>query len=253
MPKYEAFPRAYLQGSDIAKESRVTLGILSDIRTFGHIRSEFPQIDPEGKFVTPAPGFVWDCPELNEILEGLSELGLLYKQEDYEPGDGFVPIHVVDDVSPILRGYVEHVRTMAIRHDPGLVLYLKVRGFPDAVLHGERHDVVGWHYHYCDRHGRRSDTLLSFDTGQPLKRDEKGNIVPLRLNAALFWERHGINKAKLKARAELWGDEKRMSVFEAAQPDLDKYRPSEFRRPADDASAVWPQSAVLSSPSVKSR
>lgn len=253
MPKYETFPRAYLQGSDLAKESRVTLGILSDIRTFGHMRGEFGQIDPEGKFVTPAPGFVWDCPELNEILEGLSELGLLHEQEDEEPGDAFVPIHVVDDVSPILRGYVEHVRTIALRHDPGLVLYLKVKGFPDAVLHGERHDVVGWHYHYCDRHGRRSDTLLAFDTGPPLKRDGKGNVVPLRLNAPLFWERHGVNKAKLKARAELWGDEKRISVFEAAQSDLDKFKPNDFRRPANDALPVWPQNAALSSPPVKSR
>ncbi|WP_262048173.1 hypothetical protein [Bradyrhizobium sp. Bra78] len=253
MPKYETFPRAYLQGSEIAKESRVTLGILSDIRTFGHIRSEFSQIDSKGTLVTPAPGFVWDCPELNEVLDGLSELGLLYEQERNDSGDEFVPIHVVDDVRPILRGYVEHVRTVALRHDPGLVLYLKVRGFPDAVLHGERHDVVGWHYHYCDRHGRRSDTLLSFDTGQPFKRDDKGNPVPLRVNSPLFWERHGVNKAKLKARAELWGDEKRESIFEAAQPDLDRFKPVDFRRPADDATAVWPQSAILSPRSLRSR
>jgi hypothetical protein len=251
MPKYETFPRAYLQGSDIAKESRVTLGILSDIQTFGRMRSKHAQIDPEGRWATPAPGIVWDCPELHEILDGLSELGLLYEQEDDKPGAEFVPIHVVDEVSPILRGYVEHVRTIALRHDPGLVLYLKIPGLSD-VLTRDYDGVVGWHYHYCDRDGRRSDTLLSFDTSQPLKH-ENGRTLPLKLNSPLFWERHSERKAKFNARAERWGQDKRLSVFTAAQPDLEKFRPKDFRRPANDALPVWPQNAVLSSPPVKSR
>ncbi|HMM87989.1 hypothetical protein [Bradyrhizobium sp.] len=255
LPGHENFPRGYLQGSDIANESRATLGVLSDIRTFVGMRRELAQRGPEGepRFLTPAPGFVWDSPALDELLDDLSGLGLLGKRDDDEPPNAFVPIHVVEEVTPIVRGYIEHVRTIALKREPKLVLYLKVKGFPDTVLHGERHGVVGWHYHYCDKHGRRSDTLLSFDTRQPLKKDEKGNVVPLRLNAPLFWERHGVQKAKLKARAEQWGADKRSSVFEAAQPDLDKQKPADFRRPADDARAVWPQNAVLSLPPAKSR
>ncbi|WP_156948591.1 hypothetical protein [Bradyrhizobium sp. WSM1417] len=251
-PERETFPRRYMEGSSIAEESRITLGILSDVQASAQVLAEMRRREAEddARFVTPATGFVWDCPELRELIGELNKLGLLW-EEGGEKSGGLVPIYVVKKVTPIVRGYVEHIRVVPLRHDPSLVLYLKISGLSD-VLDRDYDGVVGWHYHYCDRDGRRSDTLLSFDTRQPLKQ-ENGRILPLRLNSPLFWERHSEGKAKFNARAERWGQDKRLSVFAAAQPDLDKFKPKDFRRPANDALPVWPQNAVLSLPFVKSR
>lgn len=250
--EHEIFPRGYMEGSSIAEESRITLGILWDVRASAHMLAEMRQRDAgdDARFVTPAPGFVWDCPELQELLGDLNRRGLLWEQGSEESSSP-VPIFVVEKVTPIVRGYVEHIRVVPLRHDPSLVLYLKISGLSD-VLDRDYDGGVGWHYHYCYSDGRRSDTLLSFDTRQPLKY-ENGNRLPLRLNAPMFWERHSEGKAKFKARAERWGKDKRLSVFEAAQPDLGKFNPKDFRRPANDALPVWPQNAVLSAPPVKSR
>ncbi|MCP1838786.1 hypothetical protein ACVIHI_008291 [Bradyrhizobium sp. USDA 4524] len=100
----------------------------------------------------------------------------------------------------------------------------------------------GWHYHYCDSKGQRSDTMLSFDTNQRDCVDKKGAIKDL----PLFWERHDEGKAKFRAKAQLWGNPKRESIWSSAFPEVKKHPLDEFRRPKNEALPVWPLNAVLS-------
>jgi hypothetical protein len=243
---YESFPTGYRHGSDIVEESRCTLAVLTEILAFARMRPKLQQAERSPlRFVSPTPGVVCDCPELDEILAELKHLEVVPDDETRKgPSKDFVAIRVINRVTSVLRGYIEHVRTIPLRCDPQLVLYIRISDVLETLTR-DNHGV-GWHYHYCDRNGRRSDTMLSFDTNQPL-RIENGQIVPLLENAPLFWERHSESKAKFEARAERWGNEKRESVFKAARPDLKKQKPVEFRRPANGANPVWPKDAVLSS------
>ncbi|SIT50851.1 hypothetical protein BN2476_960002 [Paraburkholderia piptadeniae] len=136
---------------------------------------------------------------------------------------------------PILRGDIELRRTEPIA--PGLpdvvVEYLvTVPGTRDQLTR-ETHGHWGYHYHYLDSRNRRSDTLLTFD------RDSPSGIMP-----TLSWERHAEGQ-KFKARAAMWGIDKRESVYSVCRPDTLRFSLGDFKQPASDAEVVWPLTAKM--------
>lgn len=134
------------------------------------------------------------------------------------------------DERPILRGGIELRKRVPIAAGiPEVVVaYLvTVPGTRDQLTR-ERHGHWGYHYHYLDRKNRRSDTLLTFD------RDSPAAAMPI-----LCWERHAEGQ-KFKARAAMWGTDKRESVYSACQPDTLRFSLGDFKRPASDAEVVWP-------------
>lgn len=157
-------------------------------------------------------------------------------------------LRLVQTIKPILRGYLEYTATVPVIDTPSEPLLMAFIAIADTrnVLAKENHGF-GYHYHYCDKKGRRSDTMLSFDTSQP-KVKLNGKTIIQRERCPLFWERHAEKNAKFLAKADQWGREKRVSVYTAAKPDLARKGTllESFRRPSKIAQAVWPESAVLS-------
>ena len=133
---------------------------------------------------------------------------------------------------PILRGEVELRRTEPVAPDipDGVFNYLvTVPGTRDQLVR-ETHGHWGYHYHYLDDRNRRSDTLLTFDR-------ESASAA----KATLCWERHAENH-KFKARAGMWGMDKRENVYSVCHPDTFRFSFTDFKRPASDAEVVWPAS-----------
>jgi hypothetical protein len=128
-----------------------------------------------------------------------------------------------------------------VRNSPLIINFIEI--IEDKKHKFDRdHHQVGWHYHYCDRKGRRSDTMLSFDTNQPDRYDDMMQIN----NVPLFWERHAEGGAKFTAQPHDWGNEKRRSVADALFPKVTERPLNEFRRPKDTALPLWPRNAKLS-------
>lgn len=132
---------------------------------------------------------------------------------------GFVDRYLVYPASPALNDRV-------------LKLVIKVSGIDDLLV-SENHDVFGWHYHYCDRDKRRSDTIMSFDRRRT---STSSTAAPF----PLCWEPHAINKAKFKAKPWKWGDTKRSSIYAACAGDLAIRPPLYFKPPSQEAQDVWP-------------
>jgi hypothetical protein len=118
---------------------------------------------------------------------------------------------------------------------PLLHLIIAVPG-SDELLIREKHDVFGWHYHYCDHKKRRSDVLMSFDRNRLCEDSLSAgqSVVPL------CWEPHAINKAKFQAKPWRWGGRKRVSIYEACQPDLSVTPELTYKPPSKEAQDVWP-------------
>jgi hypothetical protein len=138
---------------------------------------------------------------------------------------GFVDCYFVYPTSPTLSNRLYYI-------------VVKLPGMDDLLVR-ERHDVLGWHYHYCDRQKRRSDTLMSFDQGRVAKAPfpSNNNITPL------CWEAHAVKKAKFAAKPWRWGDTKRRSIYVACEPDLAIHPPLKFKPPSKEALDVWPAPA----------
>ncbi len=132
---------------------------------------------------------------------------------------GFVDRYLVYPASPPLSDLL-------------LKLLAKIPGIDDLLI-SENHDVFGWHYHYCDRDKRRSDTIMSFDRRR-MTASWTTATVPL------CWEPHAINKAKFKAKPWKWGDTKRSSIYTACARDLAVRPPLFFKPPSKEAKDVWP-------------
>jgi hypothetical protein len=253
-----ALPPGYRRETDVLEESRITLAVLMDVCIWaarGYSNQRLPGDASRIPFsqafplLLPRPGITLDSSGLREAFIELRRLGLLGADETSggtSISKGVFTVHVIRKVSSVLRGYIEHIETIPLRDDPRVAQFLQINGLSD-VLARDHHGVVGWHYHYCDRDGKRSDTMLSFDTNQP-RQIQNGEPTPLKDNAPLFWERHSESHAKFDARADRWGSKKRKSVFKAAQPDLGKWKSTDFRRPATNAQPVWPEGATLSPP-----
>jgi len=141
---------------------------------------------------------------------------------------------------PILRGEVELRKTEPIAAaipDEVVEFLVTVPGTTDQITR-ETHGHWGYHYHYMDGKGRRSDTLLTFDGGST-------NVT----NPNLCWERHAEG-GKFKARAGAWGSVKRQSVYSVCHPHASKFGLSAFKRPASDAEIVWPLAGTAAAKSV---
>lgn len=144
-------------------------------------------------------------------------------------------VEFVLEERPVLRGDIELRRTEPIAPDlPDVVVeYLvTVPGTRDQ-LSREIHGHWGYHYHYLDSKGRRSDTLLTFSHNSP------PGVMP-----TLSWERHAEGQ-KFKARAAMWGIDKRESVYSVCRPDTLRFSTADFKRPGSDAEVVWPLTAKM--------
>jgi hypothetical protein len=249
---FRILPPLYRDETLILEETRFSIRFLRTVAHLIGLRDDDPEwaIEDRARELSSAwqeqklSGlFALDCPELRYLLAQIDDS--LARQRFGPPiltPPGRPLIHVVHGVRPILRGHLEIVKSLRlapVERAPTVALFITIFNDDNKLVRDNHH--VGWHYHYCKPNGARSDTMLSFDTNQPNRVDKKGRIH----NVPLFWERHGEGKAKFLAKAKLWGDEKRQNVWKAVQPELS--RPlSEFRRPSDEASPVWPKSAVLS-------
>jgi hypothetical protein len=243
-----SLPSGYAEGSAIFAEMERTITVLGDLSELVD-ENVHQRRRVEKEIRLEPPYFILGDPVLDGALNHFIDRETA-EHIDHVSRQYTLTINIIRKVSPILKGYIEHVETVRIKQYPFVTYFIAVHGLRDK-LDRDHHGVVGWHYHYCDKKGRRSDTMLSFDTKQQLQ-VKTVDAVALSSNP-LFWERHSESNAKFSARAELWGVGKRESVYDAVMPDLKKWGPTDFRRPADDASAVWPQNAVLSLPPVKSR
>jgi len=105
---------------------------------------------------------------------------------------------------------------------PKLFYFLRISGYDD-ILRKENHGQ-GYHFHYCDKRERRSDTILTFDDPTP----------------SLFFEKHAENKAKFIAKPMSWSSGRRFSVYGACLPIWRKMGPAHFKRPGNKASVLYP-------------
>lgn len=239
-------PRAYREESRIAEETQFTTELLLTLGAIVAPDNLRPIYAAEG-YAEEVLGSVWeesessaffafDSRELRRIIEILGKIDPHREASNPAPtGAPSVTIHIVHAAYPILRGHIELVETVplsSIERDP-LAMRLII-GLDDRNKLARDNHQKGWHYHYCNSKGNRSDTMLSFDTGGATK------------NVPLFWERHSEGKAKFRAKAHLWGDQKRESIWTSASPELTKHPLHEFRRPKNEASPVWPLKATLS-------
>ena len=141
-------------------------------------------------------------------------------------------------IRAIHGGFVEPLmRAPIIAHVPETVVafLLEIPRERD-LLDRERHNQVGWHYHYLDFKRARSDIVLCWDTHVVR---QKGRDHPL------FQETHGKGHAAFTARPDLWGPTKKKSMHYACAPDLDTWPLNDFRCASAKAGPVWPVSAIL--------
>jgi hypothetical protein len=106
---------------------------------------------------------------------------------------------------------------------PNVVFFLRVAGYDDIIIK-ENHGS-GYHFHYCDKKKRRSDTILTFD-------DSKQKI--------LFYEGHGVEKSTFYARPGQWGLQKKKSVYDACMPVWIKMNGDNFKIPGSNATILYP-------------
>jgi hypothetical protein len=150
----------------------------------------------------------------------------------------FEPTKVFAGRKQIHLGMVDRYFIFPAIPPPSIPLLRLVIKMPDAdeLLIREKHDVFGWHYHYCDHKRRRSDVLMAFDRSRLCQESPPSGkqIVPL------CWEPHAINKAKFQAKPWLWGDRKRRSIYQACEPDLSVTPALTYKPPSKEAQDVWP-------------
>lgn len=154
------------------------------------------------------------------------------------PPQVFAPIRVFAGRKTIHLGSVDRYFVFPTLPPPTTTLAYalnKIAGTDDLLVR-EQHDVFGWHYHYCDRHKRRSDVLMSFDR----KRLEPGKAWEVQKLVPLCWELHGVNKAQFNAKPWNWKDRKRESIYAACFPDLAIQPPLTYKPPSKEAQDVWP-------------
>lgn len=156
------------------------------------------------------------------------------------PGDEgswhFGKLTIVGSVEPFLRGHLERREVIPLVSDlpRSIALFLvsvpTTRDYVEREIHNGQ---WGYHYHYLDAKKRRTDTLLTFDAANsPLS-------PPPDYEPRLCWEFHAEVHA-VSARPESWGSKKRQSVYKVCFPDSKKFTLSKFKRPAANASTVWP-------------
>ena len=228
----------------MAKLGQVNTGIpplLRALKAINHVAREVDSADPTlTDDWVPLPEIVERHRSQSEIEEILSEIERLLSDRGSLPaGDGagsYGRSYVRTPARKIVRGYLEpvHVVPIVASAPPRALAFLTTIDGLKAQVDFERHGPVGWHYHYCDRNGRRSDTILSWDIHFEREKQHR----------PLFWEFHSDSEPKFYARPDQWGNVKRESVYATCCSDLNR-EILEFRHPSDNASPVWPIGATL--------
>ncbi|WP_213286006.1 hypothetical protein [Bradyrhizobium sp. sGM-13] len=136
-------------------------------------------------------------------------------------------------IREMYRGFVEPVlrRPIIPRLPDTVVAYLIAISGDRDVLKRERHNQVGWHYHYLNYKKERSNLVLCWDTHA---------VRQTGVDHPLFQETHGEGHAVFPARPDLWGVTKKKSIHIACAPDLDRWPLHTFRCASAKAGPVWP-------------
>lgn len=140
---------------------------------------------------------------------------------------------------PILRGFVIPTRTTPINTPVSLRLYafITINGCKDLL---DRHLHQGIHYHYALADMTHTTTMICWDTRWSPSSDNKSRV------RGLFHEIHGRGSKFVRARPDRWGNEKRQSIREACEPDLRRWKITEFRCASFSSLPVWPLNSVTS-------
>ncbi len=232
-------PTAYLLGTNIRAEAQFAERLLSIASGVVDYNSD---VGPDDEIVYLMAHHGWtvralNSPRLRQIIDRLDRSietdGL---QPDRDGNGIWIELNILHDVVNVLRGFLEVYETRRIFLRPPtawLLTYLKIaiNDTEDSLVAEAHH---GRHYHYCDRKGRRTDILLTFDC------QNMENPLPL------FWERHGEGKTTARGKPETWKSPKRENVHRAAYTDLKGRDRLGFRRPSKKSTAVWPMGATLS-------
>lgn len=138
-----------------------------------------------------------------------------------------------------LRGKLEPIDQVivapALPENVVIALFrLGIPGISDYLKRETHGASWGYHYHYLDAKGRRSDTLLSFEP-------KKKQMADGAQAEVLKWEHHSEGN-HFKARAGSWGTKKRKSVYRACVDDIGKRSLKSYKTPKKTAELVWPTS-----------
>lgn len=143
----------------------------------------------------------------------------------------------------IYRGFLQPVlRVPILTRVPEIVaLYLITIDEGEDYLENESHSGVGWHYHYLDWRGDRSDVVLCWDTRwkAPISQTKP----PAR--RGLFVEKHAEKGKAFNARPWKWGPKKRKTMHDVCAADLRMRRIEEYRCAANKSELVYPPDATL--------
>jgi len=185
-------------------------------------------------------------PPISETLGALQQLlkeaAYVPKTSKYQlPPDEFWTLGSMTHTFPIRTihgGFVEPARRVPIvpRVPEDVVAFLLELPGERDFLERERHNQVGWHYHYLDFKQRRSNVVLCWDTRADRRIDKPH---------PLFQERQGEGHAEFPARPDLWGLTRKQSMHEICALDLCTWPLSTFRCASAKAGPVWPLSAKL--------
>ena len=143
----------------------------------------------------------------------------------------------------ILRGYVQPVKSRPLLSNISLKVVcflMSIEGSKDSLLR-ERSGEIGWHYHYLNAQGRRSDLVVCWDT----RWKDSLPLGPTKGTRGLFVEKHAKKGKPLVARPNTWGRKKRESVYGICFEDLRNRKIDEYRCASDNSEAVYPIGAVL--------
>ena len=115
-------------------------------------------------------------------------------------------------------------------HGELLLRFRAVASFLSLIAAGDdwlkRENQMGYHFHYlATRRKLRTNILLTFDPEEPVGPPD-----------SLFWEHHASGKRT--AAPAMWGNDRKLAVFDAANRSLRKPGKSTFRAPSRGASVL---------------
>jgi len=219
------FLRAAVQAGSWAQDNESRMGIPDDERQpISLIASE----DLDGQLEEVLAQIADICAGMNELTAAM------VSKDDPSVSDrpSFVlgAVDVFEASLPILRGTLDRFRTVPLSGPLNEIVVLHLISIPSLSDHLvlERHAHWGLHYHYCDRDGRRSDTVLCF------------RAAVISPPTPLLWELHAERNSKFRARPGNWRVPKRRSIYDTCVKDLTKRAANQFRPPSKEAQPVWP-------------
>ncbi len=144
---------------------------------------------------------------------------------------------------PIHRGFLQPLTRVSILANvpDHVAMYLITITDGEEYLKRERHDVIGWHYHYLNDHKIRSDVVLCWDTRWNAPDPQTKSSA----RRGLFVEKHAEKGKRFIAKPHLWGSQKRNTMYDACLADLKKRKITEYRCAANKSELVYPPGASL--------